>query len=120
MEMSEHPNVILMAKLTPDNTSRKTMRDILAAHGITDSDDDIKIADSGYHHVVMESDYEDGYQIGAKEGDLVFFDLVTYGYGETIVWEKLQSQKDQLEAWAKDIGARFKCSYEIHVTANYW
>jgi hypothetical protein len=118
--MSTHPNVILMAKLTPENTSRKTMREILAVHGITDPERDVRIGDEDYHHVVMESDYDDGYQIGAKEGDLVFFDLVTYGYGETITWETLQSQKDQLEAWAKDIGERFKCSYEICVSANYW
>jgi hypothetical protein len=117
--MSIHPNVILMAVLTPDNLSRKTMRDILAEHkqGVLYR---IVIAGTEYDTLVMESDYDEGWQISAKAGDLVFFDLVTYGYGETIAWDKLESQKKELEAWALETCKKHHCSYEIKITANYW
>jgi hypothetical protein len=117
--MSTHPNVVLMARLTPDGLSRKTMRDILATQNLED-DADILIGGKNYPHDVMESDYLEGYQLSAKEGDLVFFDLVTYGYGEVISWDELQMQNDSLEKWAKETCEKFHCSYEIVVTANYW
>jgi hypothetical protein len=118
--VSTHPNVILLLLLTPEDTSRKTMRAILAEAGVEDEDRDIKIGDKTYHHKVFEEDYDDDWQIAAKEGDLAFFDLVTYGYGEAVTWESLNAQKLVLEEWAKDICARHRCSYEIRVTANYW
>jgi hypothetical protein len=118
--MSTHPNVILMAVLTPDGLSRKTMKDILQANNVTDPDFDVKIVDEDYHHIVMESDYEEGFQVSAGEGDLVFLDMVTYGYGDTIEWGKLVKQKDNLEDWAKRMCDKFNCSYKIIVTANYW
>ena len=117
--MSTHPNVILMARLTPDELSRKTMREILAANSVSD-DDDVKIGSEGYHHTIMESDYEEDWQISGKEGDLIFFDLVTYGYGEVISWGKLEAQKNELDKWSKDMCDKFHCAYEIAVTANYW
>jgi len=117
--MSTHPNVILMVKLTPDDLSRKTMRDILGAFDASE-DDEIRIGDEEYTPLIMESDYDEGWQIAAKEGDLVFFDTVTYGYGEVIAWEKLQMQKESLEKWAKTVCEQFHCTYEIALTANYW
>lgn len=117
--MSTHPNVILMVVLKPDGLSRKTMREILveAQVGV---DYDIKIGSTEYHHIVMESDYEEGYQISGEEGDLIFFDMVTYGYGEAIIWEKLEQQKQDLEQWAIEICKRHHCNYTISITANYW
>lgn len=117
--MSEHPNVLLIARLTPDDLSRKTMKAILL-DGKSDDDDCLPIGEVKYHTKIMETDYDNGYQISAKEGDLIFFDLVTYGYGEVISWGKLQAQKEVLEIWAKDICARFHCAYEILIGANYW
>ncbi len=117
--MSTHPNVILMAALTPDGLSRKTMASILAETN-TRSDDDIKINGRDYHHKIMEADYDNGWQIASKEGDLLFFDLVTYGYGVAIKWAALESQKLALEEWAKGICERHHCTYEIRVSANYW
>jgi hypothetical protein len=117
--MSTHPNAILLVALTPDGLSRKTMRDILLAHDV-DDDDDIKIGDKEYHHEIMESDYSESWQIKSKEGDLVFFDYVTYGYGDAIGWDKLDEQKRVLESWAILMCERYHCSYEIRVTANYW
>jgi hypothetical protein len=72
--MSTHPNVILMAVLTPDNTSRKTMRYILEYYkkDYNETMDELKIGNMEYTAIVMESDYEDGYQISANEGDIVF------------------------------------------------
>jgi starvation-inducible outer membrane lipoprotein len=115
--MSCHPNVILLLKLRPDGLARKTMREI--AGDIPDAAD-VKIGSHDYHRLVMESDYNDNWQLTAKEGDLLFFDLVTYGYGESIAWDKLVAQARELEDWALAMCAEHHCSYEIEVTANYW
>lgn len=110
-----------MAVLKPDGLSRKTFRSILEENGIQDDElDDLKIADEEYNFIVMESDYHEGYQISADEGDLVFFDMVTYGYGDTIEWSKLEKQKNDIEQWAKDTSQKHNCSYKIVITANYW
>ena len=118
--MSTHPNVILMAVLTPEGLSRKTMNAILAEAGVTDIDDEIKIGSGDYNPLVMETDYDEGWQISAKEGDLVFHDFLTYGYGQVVEWEKIEAQKKELEDWAKAICERHHCTYKIMVTANYW
>lgn len=117
--MSTHPNAILLLTLTPDDLARKTYRNIMEYCDVQD-ESDIKIADNNYHHRVMESDYYDGFQISANEGDIVLLDMVTYGYGDTIEWGILEKQKLELEQWAKDICEKFNCSYKIFVTANYW
>jgi len=119
--MSTHPNAILMAVLKPDDLSRKTMREILAGNDVKDSEiDNLKIGEKEYFRIIMESDYDEGYQISADEGDLVFLDMVTYGYGEVITWADLEKQKNALEEWAKAMSEKFHCSYSIQVTANYW
>ncbi len=119
--MGMHPNVILMVVLTPDDLSRKTMRGILAVSGKDGVDDEvIKIVKKDYNYLIMESDYDEVYQISAKEGDLVFFDMVTYGYGEVIDWDVLEVQKKILDTWARKICREFACSYVIKVTANHW
>lgn len=118
--MSTHPNAMLLLVLTPDDLARKTYRAILDEAGLKHNDEDIKIAGDDYHHRVMEEDYYEDSQITAKEGDIVLWDLVTYGYGATITWAKLEAQKNTLEAWAKNICERHKCSFEIFVSANYW
>lgn len=118
--MSTHPNALLILALTPDGLARKTWRDILAESGVSDPEHDIKIGGEEYHHCVMESDYEDGWQIAGKEGDIIIFDLVTYGYGEAVTWEKLEAQKNALEEWGRGICERHHCTYEIRVGANYW
>lgn len=118
--MGAHPNAMLLLVLTPDDSSRKTHRAILAEAGVKEDDSDLTIGGEDYHSNVMEEDYDDGYQIAAKEGDIVVFDLVTYGYGERITWQKLEAQKIALDEWARGICERHKCKSEIYVTANYW
>lgn len=119
--MSTHPNVILMVALTPHALSRKTMAAILAEAGVADPEmDDIAVGERKYHHCVMEESFEEGYQIAAKEGDLVFFRFVTYGYGQVVAWADLEAEKTKLEAWAVGICERHQCDYRIEVTANYW
>ena len=136
--MSTHPNVLLIAVFTPEDGSRKTMRAILAEAGCTEDKDSIRLpggeAVSDAHTgacgkqakgvclscVVMESDYNEGWQISAQEGDLLFFDLVTYGYGEFLSWNELEEKKKALEEWCKGICERHRCSYQIRVSANYW
>lgn len=117
--MSTHPNVILLLCLKPDDLARKTHRAIMDEAGVKE-DGDIKIGDADYHVRVMESDYEEGYQITADEGDIIVFDLVTYGYGERIAWDDLLRKKAALEEWATGVCARHKCTPSFFVTANYW
>lgn len=122
--MSTHPNAILLLTLTPANTTRKTYRAILDKECPPPSYDgdkpDLKIGDAQYHHTVMEGDYEDDYQIAAKEGDIIFFDMITYGYGETIAWGNLEKQKRELEEWATRVCREHDCEAKFFITANYW
>ena len=69
---------------------------------------------------VMNDSYDTDWQISADEGDIVIFDLFTYGYGRVKEWSALEKQKDELEKWAKEMCEKFSCSYKIFVTANYW
>lgn len=117
--MSTHPNVILMASLKPDGLSRKTMRKILV-EAYSGQDGDVMISGIRYHSLIMESNYNEGYQISADEGDLVFFNMVTYGYGENVKWSDLEEQKQLLEEWSSNICNLHDCTYKIYVTANYW
>jgi hypothetical protein len=117
--MSTHPNTMLILALTPNDLARKTYRAILAEAGIED-DEQIKVGNDDYFIQVMEEDYDESNQLSAKEGNIVLYDLVTYGYGEKITWEKLTEQKQALEKWAKGVCARHKCSYQIFIGANYW
>jgi len=117
--MSTHPNVILLCALKPDGLARKTYRQLVAEMGVKE-DEDFPIGSQKYHAKVMETDYDDDWQIGADEGDILVFDLVTYGYGEKIKWDELSTRKDELEQWAKQMCEKFTCSYSIWVTANYW
>ena len=126
--MSTHPNAVLLLTLTPDDLSRKTWKNILEEskvwkyqeEGVIDLEGEIKISGNNYHHRVMESDYNESMQISASEGDIVVYDMVTYGYGDVIEWDKLAKQKEELEEWAKIMCKKFNCNYKIFVTANYW
>lgn len=119
--MGTHPNAMLICIFTPDDLARKTYRAILTHAGLPeDSDNGIKIGTSQYHHQVMESDYDDSYQISAPEGSIVIHGFVTYGDGEKISWDKLHDQRNQLKAWALEIDELFKCKHEIFISANYW
>jgi len=118
--MSQHPNVILTAVLTPDGLSRKTMREIMEEYGTGFEDSYVLVGEKEYNALIMESNYDEGWQISAQEGDLVFFDLVTYGYGERVEWDDLESLKGELEEWAQKTCEAHHCSYRIWVTANHW
>ena len=118
--MSTHPNVLLILTLTPDGLARKTYRDILGECGAESTDDEIKINGEGFSHFVAESDYEDNWQVSAPEGSIVLLDLVTYGYGEQILWDELSRRKAALEEWSSGICERHHCSAKISVGANYW
>lgn len=122
--MGAHPNVILMAVLTPKGLARQTMKAITQSEFGKDYNreaaDQITIGEQKYYPLVMESDYDKGFQIAAKEGDLVFHDHATYGYGDVITWAELQSRRDALEAWAKQTSEKHSCDYRIDVSANYW
>lgn len=111
---------MLILALTPDDLARKTYRAILEEAGI-DADGELKIGGKGYHHHgVMEDDYNESDQLSLPEGSIYVFDLVTYGYGETITWSELEAQKIALEEWGRGICERHHCKSEIFVSANYW
>jgi len=118
--VSAHPNAILLCTLTPDGLARKTFRAIMAEPGADVDVEDIKIGDASYSVLIMESDYDTGYEISANEGDIIVFNFATYGYGEQIAWDELSKRKDALEAWARGISERHNCTFKISVTANYW
>jgi hypothetical protein len=118
--MSSHPNAILLLVLKPDDLARKTHRAIMAeAHAEPDAGN-IKIGSNSYYVKVMESNYDDDFQITADEGDIIVLDMVTYGYGERVEWDKLEAQKRTLSDWATGICERHKCSPKIYMTANHW
>ena len=117
--MSTHPNAMLIATLTPDDLARKTYRAILEDEKV-EEDHDIKIGKNDYHHLVMEDEYNESWQVSGKEGQILVFDLVTYGYGESVEWSKLVALKEKLEEWAKRTCEKHHCNYEISVSANYW
>ncbi|HEY4087154.1 MAG TPA: hypothetical protein VGM43_14510 [Bryobacteraceae bacterium] len=118
--MSTHPNVILLLELVPDDLSNRARRAIMADCGVSDADTDLKIGGTDYHHRVMESDYDEDMQLSAREGSIVIYDLVTYGYGERIAWDVLTAQKAALEEWAKQVCEKHHCTSSIWITANYW
>lgn len=118
--MSTHPNAMLLLVLKPDDLSRKTLRAIRQEAGVDLEDGDIKLGEDSYHIDVMEETYDESNQISADEGDIVVWDLVTYGYGERIAWDKLTTQKAALEEWAIGVCERHKCSASFFVSANYW
>jgi hypothetical protein len=120
--MSDHPNAILMVALKPDGLSRKTFRDICDELKLEVEDDcaGMKLGEQNYHGMVLEDGYDESSQIEAAPGDIVFWNCLTYGYGDTIFWADVVARKERLEEWAKGICERHKCSFKIYVTANYW
>ena len=120
--MGTHPNAILMAVLKVNGTTRKTVRALQEAYGKpSPHDDDLVIGGTDYHVKAMEYDYDEGWQISAAEGDIVVFDLVTYGYGEYIPWDKLAAQQKALEQWCQEVSTAHNLeSFDIRVSANYW
>jgi len=119
-----HPNVVLVLRLTPEGLPSKTYEDILADEKIYVDDggysSEIEIDGDGYDHHLMEDSYYEDYQISASEGDIIVFDLVTYGYGECIEWESLLSKKTELEKWALPVCEKHSCKASVFITANYW
>jgi hypothetical protein len=127
--MSTHPNVVFMAALKPDDLVRKTFRAIAEDNGakIDEGECEIQIGEKGdgwldgkFSLCVMESDYLEGIQIAAAEGDLIIYALVTYGYGEYLSWAELEAYKQRLESWLIPTCEKHHCAYEIRVSANYW
>ncbi len=134
--MSQHPNVILALEMATDDLPMKTLRAIVSEYrksfiakggdriGETVYDDDyIQIKPDGedYNFLVAESDYEEGWQLQTTEGNLYFFRMVTYGYGEVVGWAELDAEKQELDAWASTVAEKYHLSnHSIFVTANYW
>lgn len=117
--MSTHPNVILLLVLKPDDLARKTYRGILEDAGI-DDDNQLKIGADEYFIRVMEGGYDEDFQISADEGDIIVFDMITYGYGERKAWSDLIAQKAALDEWAAAVCQKHNCTASVFITANYW
>lgn len=122
--MSAHPNVILMVALTPDDLPMKTYREIMASapnpHEYPLEDIQVTIGASNYTVKCFTEDYDEDIQISAQAGQIVVYDLVTYGWGEYVTWAHLEKQKSELASWAEDICGKHKCSMELRVSANHW
>ncbi len=135
--MSTHPNAMLLAELSPDDLPRKTLKALAALLIVEGEDEDdldelqVEIPNGktselafqnrdSYHVKLMTDDYDESNQIKAATGSIVLYDLVTYGYGERILWDELVAQKERLEAWCKINCDKLRCTYKIYITANYW
>jgi len=118
--MSVHPNTMLMAHLSPDDLPRRTFLAIPAEAGAGLDDPRVKIEGDAYHLSLMDG-YDEEFQITAESGEIVLMDMVTYGYGEHVAWDKLEAQKRRLEAWLVEACQRHRCgAFRISVGANYW
>jgi hypothetical protein len=107
--------------ITPDDLARKLLRALLAELGEEeDHDDQVKVGSNEYNLKVMESDYDEDWQISGKEGQILVFDLVTYGYGEDITWEELEKYKAELTEWATPLASKYHFTFQFSVSANYW
>ena len=118
--MSTHPNLVLMAILTPDDLTRKTARAIMSDNNLKEESDELKIGKQGYYIIVMEDDWDESHQITAPIHSIVLHELMTYGYGESVSWDELNKAKIYLDAWCDANCHKYNCKYEIRVSANYW
>lgn len=122
--MSIHPNVILMAILQPDDLPMKTLRALREHVGIKGEEDAGEFSVEGqdtWNLTLMEGSYDDGWQIAAPTGSIVVHDFLTYGYGDTIEWEKVVAIVERLKAWCAGLPESLHIGkFEIKITANYW
>ena len=139
--MSTHPNAMLILRLEPDDVPRKTLREMLDEHrkGFDrDSDGLIRVNEHGSNYprllddnvfcignIVYRSKLMDGYdesdQIDGEEGQIVLFDLMTYGYGESIAFDEVKRRAEALNAWAVENCPKHKISkWSVEVSANFW
>lgn len=119
--MGTHPNTMLILTLMPDNLARKTFREIQERYGKPTDRDYVTVGGEDFSLLIMEADYDEGFQLSAPEGSIVLMDMVTYGRGQTINIERLVALSDALRVWAGPVCEEFKCSItDIRVGANYW
>jgi hypothetical protein len=120
--VSTHPNAILQLTIRPNGLTRQTWRAMIDDAGArVDEDPQVEIGGVKYSILAMETNWHDDYQVGAEEGDIVLFDMMTYGFGERIAFTEVKARADALDAWARAACEKYNCaSFEIHVTANYW
>jgi hypothetical protein len=143
--VSTHPNVILKGTVRAQGTTRALLRKLLAENREEIPDDQLPVRHDkegrpienrvlggfvresrdedqlfigafSYDTLVMEEAYDTGWQISGEEGDLIVFDLVTYGYGEAISWKDLEGRARDMRAWAE----RHNLELDIAISANYW
>ena len=139
--MSTHPNAMLILRLEPDDVPCKTLREMLDERrkGFDrDGDGLIRVNehDSNYPQlpcdtefaigdIVYRSKLMDGYdesdQIDGEEGQIVLYDLMTYGFGESIAFDEVKRRAEALEAWAAENCPKHKISkWSVEISANYW
>lgn len=130
--MSNHPNVLLILRLTPEAPSQgdNAASDLLAeiAKDISakvDEDEghlNVKIGDSDYIGIPFNKDtsYDDDSQISTSAGDIVFYTYATYDYGDTVTLDDLQAMRDEAAKWAEDICVKHHLTAVFAVGANYF
>lgn len=119
--MSTHPNVMLQCVLTVNDGTRKTQRALEDAFpGKYPDEGGVKIGEREYHLTVMESDYDEDWQISADEGQIVLHEYLTYDYGDTVTLNELLERVGTLKAWAETAKEPHGFTYEIRIGANYW
>lgn len=116
--MSDQPNVMLMAVLTPDDLARRTARAICEELHTTGAGD-FQLGGKWFTVTIMEDNYDDTYQIKAMEGQIVVHCYLTYGYGLYMAWAEVVMLVNELERVIVDLCEKFHCTHEIVIGANY-
>lgn len=107
----------------PDFNARKFFQapPLDDTEGDEDGDDGFEVVISGRSYtatVFDEEEYDDGYQIEGKEGQIVLHEYLTYGYGETVEFSEVVRLVNNLRAWADDRSMIF--DHSVRIGANYW
>lgn len=118
--MSIHPNAIMM--MVYEGDAAETIYNELDGGEMetTGSSAELQIGGTEWRLLLMQDSYDESDQISAPEGSLVFFDLITYGYGDTIAWEKCVAWQAALEAYGKELVQKHGGKISFYITANYW
>jgi hypothetical protein len=127
--MSSHPNAMLKLTLTPDgwmSDDFDLMGAILTDNGV-DPDEvdythtDINFENQSYSIILRDEDYDEcEFGVDAEVGEIMVTAFLTYGYQETMSWERAVEGKGKLERWAVGVCAKYGCTYKLEITANYW
>jgi hypothetical protein len=111
-----HPSIVLTAAIK-STKSPSVIYDILRDHHIEDGCV-LELDGYCYSQIIIHSNTVIDI-FPHSLGDLVFFDFIVDGHGNSITLDDLNAQIKSIESWCIDVCNRYPCIYEIKVTACY-